>query len=311
MNKRLVTISIFFLFVLGGLTMWLTPRWLVSGQSQKDTNASAQLLQPYAQVEEKASAVKGADEGAIRELADAVLSFVTGNKMPSVLVGPYKERLVRTEINYRKGEKAGIPEGKIVRVLDELAQALNAPEYARTDEDEVRETRLALSQMIPHLIVPQSLGGGEQSSMGPPYTVSPTMSPLEAVFVTRFLIMQKQNNQFSQITRAERADIKISIKKLAEAGFQLTSRERAEVMMALIEQTLHPEKPQLSAQELAERAQQQRNRPRNQGAAYLVAGHSSSRYNEMQDVFFRAYRMKVSDALALTNSCLELLGIED
>jgi hypothetical protein len=308
MNKRLVIVPTFFLFVLGSLTMWLAPRWLVRSQSQQDTDAS---LQPYAQVDEKASAVQGADEGAIRELADAVLPFVTGNKMPSVLVGPHKERLVRTEINYRKGEKAGIPEGKIVRVLDELAQALNAPEYARTDEDEVRETRLAISQMIPHLIVPRSLGAGEQSSMGLAYTVNPTMSPLEAVFVTRFLIMQKQNNQFSQITRAERADIKISIKKLAEAGFQLTSRERGEVMTALIEQTLHPEKPQLSAQEVAERAQQQRNRPRNQGASYLVAGHSSSRYNEMQDVFFRAYRMKVSDALALTNRCLELLGIED
>ena len=311
MSKRLVIVSIFFLFVLGSLTMWLTSYWLVRSQSQKDTDASGQLRQAYAQVDEKASAVQGPDEGAIRALADAVLLLVMGNEVPSVLVSPYKERLVRTESNYRRGETAGIPEVNIVRVLDELARELKAPEYARTDEDEVRETRLAISYMMPHLIVPQSLGAGEQSSMGLPYTVSPTMSPLEAVFVTRFLIMQKEINEFSQITRAERADIKIRIKKLAEAGFHLTSRQRGEVMRALIEQTLHPEKPQLGAEELAARAQQQSERPKNHATAYLVVGISSSRYGEMQDVFRRAYIMKVSDAIALTNRCLDLLGIED
>jgi|GEM_PF-2348191 len=311
MNKRLIIISIFILFAFGSLTMWLTPRWFVRGQSQRDTDASGELRQAYAQVDKKASAVQGPDEGAIRDLADAILPFVTGDKTPSVLAGQYKERLVRAEINYRKGQKAGIPEGNVVRVLDELVQVLNAPEYAKTDEDEVQQTRLALSQMIPHLIVSQSLGAGEQSPMGLTYKVSPTMSPLEAVFVTRFLIMQKEFNEFSQITRVERADIKMRIKKVAEAGFQLTSRQRGDVMTALIEQTLHPEKAQLSAEELAARARQQSERPKDHATAILVAGSSSSRYNEMQDVFRRADMMKVSDALVLTNTCLELLGIED
>jgi len=45
-------------------------------------------------------------------------------------------------------------------------------------------------------------------------------------------------------------------------------------------------------------------------SVYLVAGISSSRYNKMQDLFRRAYTMKTSDAIALTNRCLELLGIE-
>lgn len=311
MNKRLLIISILSLFVLGSLAMGLSRRWLVRAQSQKDADGSAHRLQPYAQVDEKASAVQGPDEGAIRDLADAILPFVTGSSVPSVLASQYKGRLVRTEINYRKGQQAGIPEGNIVRVLDELAQALNAPEFAKTDEGEVRDTRLAISQMVPHLIVARSLGAGEQSSMGLSYAVSPTMSPLEAVFVTRFLIMQKEINEFSQITRAERADIKSRIEKLSGSGFQLTSRERGEVMTALIEQNLHPEKPQLGAEELAERVQQQRDRAKNHATAYLVAGIASSRYNEMQDVFRRAYIMKVSDALALTNRCLELLGIED
>lgn len=310
MKKRRAIISIFFLFALGSLTIWLAPRWLVRGQSQ-DTDASGTLRQAYAHIDEKASVVQGPDEVAIRNLVDTVLPFVTGNNEQSAIVGPYQERLVRTEVNYRKGQKAGIPEGNVVRAIDELAHALNAPEYARTDEDEVRETRLALSQMIPHLIVPQPLGAGEQSSMGIPYTVNPTMSPLEAVFVTRFLIMQKEINESSQITRAERADIKTGITKLTETGFHLTSRQRREVMTALIEQDLHPEKPKLDAKELAARAQEHSEPLKNQARVYLLATISSSRYNQMQDVFRRAYTMKVKDALALTDRCLTLLGIDD
>lgn len=304
-------VSILVLFVLGSLTIGLTQHWLVSAQSQKDTNASAPRVQPYSQVDEKASAVNGPDEGAIRELADVVLRFVTENKVPSVFVGPYKERLVRTEINYRSGQKAGIPEENIVRVFDELTQALNAPEYARTDQEEVREMRLAISQIIPHLIVPQYLGTEEQSSTGLPYTVTPTMSPLEAMFVTRFLIMQKEINEFSQITPDERAEIKIRIDKLTEAGFHLTTQERRELMRALIKQTVHPEKTQLSAEELAQQVQQQRGLPKNRASVYLLAGNSSSRYNKMQDLFRRAYTMKMSDAIALTNRSFELLGIEE
>src|ERR1700694_719710 len=116
MNKRLMIISVFFLFVVGSLTIWLTQRWIVRGQSKQDADASAQLSQPYAQVDEKAGAVQGADEGAIRELADAVLLLAMGNEVPRVLVSPYKERLVRTEVIYRRGQKAGIPEVNIVRV---------------------------------------------------------------------------------------------------------------------------------------------------------------------------------------------------
>src|SRR5262245_34732076 len=123
MNKSLMIVSMLILFVLGGLTIGMTNRWLVSAQSQKDRDAPDQRLQPYSQVDEKASAVNGPDERAIRDLADAVLRFVTDNKVPSVFVGPYKERLVRTEISYRSGQKAGIPEENIVRVFDELAQA--------------------------------------------------------------------------------------------------------------------------------------------------------------------------------------------
>jgi len=275
-------------------------------------NTPSYLPQPYARVNEKADAVKGADETAIRELADAVLVLTIGDGVPSVFVSPYKERLIRAELNYRTGQKDGIPEANIVRVIDELVRELSAPEYAKTDEDQVYDTRLAISSLMPHFIVQRPLRSGEESSTGAPYTVDPTMSPLEAVYVTRFLIMQKEISESSLITPTERAELKARINKLTDSGFQLTWRERNAVMAALVGQRLHTETPQLTLEELATRARQQiAEQTQYQARAFLSAGPSSSRYKEMQEVFRRAYTMKVSDAVALTNRSLALLGIEE
>ena len=310
MNKRLKVISIISLSVFGSLTIWLTTRWLVRGQSQQNT--PSYLPQPYARVNEKARAVKGTDERAIRELADAVLLLTIGDTARSVFVNPYKERLIRAELNYRKGQRGGIPEASIVRVIDELVRELSAPEYAKTDEDQVHDTRLAISSLMPHFIVQQPLPSGEESSTEAPYTVDPTMSPLEAVYVTRFLIMQKEINESSLITSTERAELKATIKKLTDSGFQLTWREQNAVMAALIGQKLHTETPQLTVEELATRARQQSvEQTKYQARAFLSAGPSSSRYKEMQEVFHRAYTMKVGDAVVLINRSFELLGIED
>ena len=124
--------------------------------------------------------------------------------------------------------------------------------------------------------------------------------------------MQKETNESSLITPTERAELKATIKKLTDSGFQLTWRERNAVMAALIGQKLHTETPQLTVEELATRAQQQTaEQTKNQTRVFLSAGPSSSRYKEMQEVFHRAYTMKVSDAVVLTNRSFELLGIED
>src|SRR5215207_9704155 len=105
MNKRLRVISIISLSVFGCPAIWLTTHWLVRGQSRQNT--PSYLPQPYARVNEKAGAVKGADERAICELADAVLLLTIGDRVPSVFVSPYRERLIRAELNYRRGQREG------------------------------------------------------------------------------------------------------------------------------------------------------------------------------------------------------------
>ena len=336
MNKRvIITVTSLALFIVGVVAVWqiVARGWFAYGQSQKRTNtpppariveiASAvnesqdgmdvnlYVPEPYKRLNEKAGAVTGADEKAIRELADAVLQLITDGRLPSAIVKLFLERVAQSEIDYRSGRKAGIPESNIVRVIDHLAAKLGAPQYARTDEDEVRDMRLSVSQMMPNFIPRRPLGAGEESPAGLSYTVDPLMSPLEAVYVTRFLIRQKEMSEFSLLTTEERAEVKTAVNKLKENGVRLTLRERAEVMMALTAQKLYPEKAQLTAEELAAEARRRSaERENNRAGTFLrFGGPSTIRYEEMQEVFNRAYRMKVSDALELASRSIELLGI--
>jgi len=81
-------------------------------------------------------------------------------------------------------------------------------------------------------------------------------------------------------------------------------------MMALTDQKLYPEKAQLTAGELAAEARRRSaERENNRAGTFLqFGGPSTIRYEEMQEVFHRAYRMKVSDALELASGSIELLG---
>jgi hypothetical protein len=266
---------------------------------------------PYERVNDRAAAVRGVDEKAIRELADAVLLLITLDRPPSAILRPFMERVAQAEIDYRSGRKAGIPEANVVRVFDYLAVKLRAPNYARTDEDEVRDKRLSIAQIMPNFIPRRPPGAGEESPLWFPYTVDPLMSPLESVYVTHSLITQKEFGNFSLLTTEERADVKTAINKLKERGIRLTWREQAEVTSALIEQKLHPNMGQLTAEELAGEARRLSAAPANNhnGCVLQSGGPSTIREREMKKVFDRAYRMRVTDAMELAGKSIELLGI--
>ena len=265
---------------------------------------------PYERVNDKAAAIKDGDERAIRELADAVLQLIVSARPPSAILRPFMERVAQAEVNYRRGQRAGIPEANVVRVFDYLAVKLRAPNYARTDEDEVRDKRLSISQIMPNFIPRRPLGAAEKSLAGFPYTVDPLMSPIEAVYVTHSLITQKEMSEFSLLTTQERADVKKAINRLRERGIRLTWKEQAEVLSALIEQKMYPEMNQLTAEELAAQARRRSASPGHNRAATLAFYEpSTTRHREIKEVFNRAYRMKVSDAMELASRSIELLGI--
>ena len=313
MNRRvIILVSLLLLFAIGSVPVWLNSHWLALGQTDSRAEAIERLRRPYTQLDEKARAVKGADEQAIRDLTDTVASLIIGANVPSILISPFKEQAVRAEIRYRSGQKAGIPEANIVRLIAELARKFDAPEHALTDTDEVHEMRLDISHLAPHFIAQQSLSAEEQSKADVRYTIAPLMSPLEAVYVTYYLIKQKEINPSTLLTPSERMEIKTAIKKLEDKGYHLTPTEQWIVSMKLTDQKLNPDEPRLTPEELATEAQQQTAERQKSGRnSFLTARSISPREKEIRAAFRRAYQLDISDALALTKSSLELLGIED
>jgi hypothetical protein len=308
MNKTVkVSLLLFGLCVFGGglIALARSPLMRGSGQPQQDGG----YQNPEAQIDQKAQAIVGADETHIRNLADAVFHVPSLVSIPETIARPFKERLVRSEISYRQGQSKGIAEENLVRVMDELAQKFDAPEYARTSQEEVRDLRLMISYSMPHFIPRQTSPDKTDTEQRLGFSVGPLMSPLEAIYVAQALIVQKEINEYFQLTQSERAELKSTLRRLDDQ-FRFTPEERAGVAMALIQQKLNGRAPRRTPEELAALAKQ---RTAEQGGgtpqATLSVRPSSPRQAEMQEVLRRANSMKVKEALDLTDRLLGVLGV--
>lgn len=308
MSRRLkVALSWCGLFLLGGALVWLGVGTFLQGGGQA---ASESYDSSFKEIDEKAEAARTGDERAARELVEALFRGPQLDGVPSLLARPFKQRIARAEISYRQGRSDGIAEENIVRLFDELAQKFGAPEYARTDLDEVRAIRLALSHLLPHLI-PREQTEKRTATEEAAYAVSPAMSPSEATFVALFLLLQKQLNERTLLTSAERAEVMAALRKLNDEGISLTPLERVEVEMALAEQKISGTGEARSPEELAALAKKATaelgGRP---PQPRLVAKVASARQREVQAAFRRAESMGLFDAMALAHKALDTLGIE-
>jgi hypothetical protein len=263
-------------------------------------------------LDEKASRAVGSDETAVRELAGAVVDWAVAGQLPELFSRPYKERLFRAEISFRRGDLPGARETAIVHLIDGLAQRLDAPDYARSDQDEVHQLRLTLSYMTPHIVVatPEATGASDPDSR----KLTEVLSPIEAVFVTRYLLMQKQLSEMYQTTPSERSQVRKAVESLDSRQFQLSAVERNTIYYILLTEVSNPSSDRHSAQELAQRIVQARelqaqNSTRAETRFVLSGRVQSARMEQINTVFRRAFSMKISDALALADDSLELIGI--
>lgn len=154
-------------------------------------------------VEEAAKKAKNNDEKAVRELADAVFDYA-GGQMPESVSDGMKDRLVRAEMNYRKGKK-GIREEDIVQTVNELADTIGAPAYAKTSKLQVKVMRVKLMGDHPSFIAQErdDKKKGLKKKIGD--TINPEVSPLEGAFITMMMIQQKVLNEDWQKTPEEYA----------------------------------------------------------------------------------------------------------
>jgi hypothetical protein len=309
--RRIVLLKALLISCVALTTIWLvSSKW--TGAQSKEKTLSMYVADDINLLDEKASCAIGTDETAVRDLAVAVVDWAVARQLPELFSRPYKERLFRAEMRFRRGDSPGASETSIVRLIDGLAEKLDAPDYARSDGDEVHQLRLNLSYMTPHLVVATS----EVNEANDPAArkLPEALSPVEAVFVTRFLIMQKEINESFQTTPSERSQVRKTVDGLDPGQYRLSTEERNAIYYELLTEVSNPRSAQHTAEDLAQaivqtRAEREQNSTRAVTRGVLTMRVQSERTERIRQVFHRAYGMKISEGLELTDRSLELIGI--
>lgn len=209
MNKLIKLSAVLFVFcVFGAGSFWLSAKWSTKAHSRltsdEEITSSDQRLQIH-RVNDKAKAAKNGDEAAVRDLTDAVFNtIVDEHDVIGSSTMDLKERVVRSEMDYRRGKRKGVEEIEVVKVINGLAKKYAAPDYAKTSQREVRELRMSML-----LTEEDFIARGKNNGKGKPKkkkgdTIGSEMSPLEAVYVTADMLKQKLYNEGYQLTQEER-----------------------------------------------------------------------------------------------------------
>lgn len=188
MNKWIkIGVAVSALTVVG--LIWLGARTLARSQEEVEQTGSSQPDNFYTRINQKAQAAGQGEPGAIRALASEVVYSLAPKLVPDFTRGAMAERLARAEEHYRATKEGGIPEENVVRMVNELADKFKAPKYAKTDKEQTRFLRVRMMRNLPHLIGRETEGD----------SISPVMSPAEAVAVALTILQQKMYNEDYQV----------------------------------------------------------------------------------------------------------------
>jgi hypothetical protein len=182
-----------------------------------------------------ASQVKNGDEGPIRVLTDEVFKH-HGIDQAAALppVASMKDSLVKAESHFQNGEGHGITEKQVAATVNQLADRLGAPDYAHTNEDEVKRLRLRMLTLYPSFVGRGPSSGRDDSR--PHFDA--TMGPLEAFHVTATMPHQKVFNPEFQVSQQEAQDSSLHTNS-ADGSIQAKGNshgERASEMLNIIQQ---------------------------------------------------------------------------
>ncbi len=168
----------------------------IGGQGRGNVTMQAR----YQAIESKARLAKPDDESTIRALVDEVCSFPRAfPRMPSVLEDFLKDRLVKAEAAYLRGDTAGVQEDSIVGLIDSFADKFHLPDYSRTSLRQVRVLRMSLTSTTPVFMGRGMVRPGMEFGD----SINSAVSPLQAFHLTATLIDQKLLNPDFQVTPTE------------------------------------------------------------------------------------------------------------
>lgn len=204
MNNKRIKVGLMIIFLVGFActAMWLVRSPSAHGLASSVSQGDAQIVEPRAKLARIAKATKGIDPIAIRELTDEAFNAFALPEVPVFTQEAMKERVVRAEVNYRKGADKGISEVKVAKTVNELADKLEIPDYAKVSPAMVRLVRVGLMLELPNFIA-QDPPATKKPKKKVGSSINPLMSPIEATAITMFLLQQKMLNDGFQVSHKE------------------------------------------------------------------------------------------------------------
>ena len=165
----------------------------------------------HAEVEEKARLLRDNDQDTHRALADEIFKASRGFGPLTVIhgIGPteippsidyvIKDRLSWAEMQYRRGLGKGVKEQSIVNFTNLLVEKFGLPDYARTNQRQVRFMRMFLMMHNPVFMGQGAVRPNTQVGE----SINEEMSPLQAVHVLLEVLGHKYSDENFQLTPEE------------------------------------------------------------------------------------------------------------
>jgi hypothetical protein len=104
-----------------------------------------------------------------------------------------------------------------VNAVNSLADKLGAPDYSKTDRDQIQQLRFELSFSVPQLVAPPSADTSK--------VIASSMSPVEATYVALSMVHQKLFNGKYQVSTDEWRRDREAEKAQRRAGSSLDHRK--------------------------------------------------------------------------------------
>ncbi len=176
-----------------------------AGASNANTILATEPFQHHLRLDAAAASFSpdkftSSEVAAITDAVFAIPHFGLIQQVPAWAATLVKQRLATAEEAYWKGRQAAIREEDIAAALNSVVAKLNLPEYAQTNQSQIRHLRMETLERNPRFM---GLKVRTESSTGEPSTIFGTMSPLQAFHLTLTLIDQKFVAPFYQVTPAE------------------------------------------------------------------------------------------------------------
>lgn len=197
---------------------------LISAQNSVQPSLSNQSV--YTHINNQATLSRAGNSAAAKELSRQLFRNIAVSPDLADTFG-FTDRIAHAEISYRSNNHRPVRETDIVRAVNNLANTIGAPQWARTNTAEVRKLRMHLVVIYPQLIASQK----QPSARGNFEAVSEKMSPMEASYVAATMVYQKIYNVEYQFTEKE----KQQNSGLAEAAIQSEHEKRVQALTDIVQ----------------------------------------------------------------------------